>query len=329
MPRLPLLLIASTACIALAACSPTTIPASTPAILPEASPAVVPAVQPYRLEHTEVREITSKSLGRTYEVLVSLPDSYEANASHRFPVLFVTDANYAFPLVRSLAARVGSHGAGLEDFVLVGLSYAKGDTPEFSRRRDYTPTPRADFDGSSDMPGRKPEFGQSAAYRDFIANEVFPLVAGHYRVDMDRRIFAGHSYGALLGAYILVTQPEMFQRYILSSPSLWFDDKALLAKEIEYAKGHQDMVAEVFLTVGEFETIAPTPGDERYNTEDDLVGDMQLLQRRLEARNYPGLRIQSQVLVGEDHLSGNPVAFTRGLKWALPPANSAPATATR
>ncbi len=281
---------------------------------------MAPAVVPYVLENTEVREITSKSLGRTYQVLVSLPESYQADPAHRFPVLFVADANYGFPLLRSLAARVGDHGAGLEDFVLVGLSYAKGDTPAYSRRRDYTPTVPSDDDYVSDMPGRAPEFGQAGAYRRFIADEVFPLVAANYRVDMKRKIFAGHSYGSLLGTDILLSEPTMFEKYILSSPSLWFDNKVALAKEGAYAREHGDMVAEVFLAVGEYEAVMPGSGDRRYSTTEDLLRDMQLLQKQLESRHYPGLRIQSQVLAGENHLTGNPVAYTRGLQWALPPA---------
>lgn len=310
------LLLSTLICLVAFACSSSQPPATAQAA--ESRAPAVAEVRPYALANTEVREITSKSLGRSYEVLVSFPESYRANPNHRFPVLFVADANYAFPLMRSLAARVGNHGAGLEDFVLIGLAYAEGETPEYSRRRDYTPTVPSDTH-TSDMPGRAPAFGGAAAYQKFIRDEVFPLVAKHYRVDMDRKIFAGHSYGALLGTQILLTQPTMFKHYILSSPSLWFDDKVLMKREGEYAETHKDMVAEVFLTAGSFETIASDSSDPRYNRDADLVRDMQAFHRQLQARNYPGLRIQSQVLADEDHLSGNPNAFTRGLKWALPP----------
>lgn len=318
MPLLRPLLLSTMVCLTASACSSSQPPATAQAAETRSATAV-PDARPYTLKNTEVREITSKSLGRSYEVLVSFPESYQTNPNHRFPVLFVADANYAFPLMRSLAARVGGHGAGLEDFVLVGLAYAEGDTPEYSRRRDYTPTVPSDSDHTSDMPGRAPAFGEAAAYQKFIHDEVFPLVARHYRVDMDRKIFAGHSYGALLGTQILLTQPTMFTHYILSSPSLWFDDKVLMSREGDYAKAHKDMVAAVFLTAGSFETIASDSSDRRYNQSADLVRDMQAFHRQLQARNYPGLRIQSQVLADEDHLSGNPNAFTRGLKWALPP----------
>jgi len=72
-------------------------------------------------------------------VWIDLPASYGKTAK-KLPVLFVSDANYAFPLIRSIRNRLGTGGQNIEDFVIVGLSYAKGDTPTASRNLDYTPT---------------------------------------------------------------------------------------------------------------------------------------------------------------------------------------------
>jgi predicted alpha/beta superfamily hydrolase len=297
-------------CIGLSACHEAKIPDP-----PVAQPAE--AVSPYVLADTEVRDITSGPLGRTYQVFVSLPATYQQRATHRFPVLFITDANYAFPLVRSIGRMVGDRGKGLEDFVLIGLSYAKGETGRYSRQRDYTPTPNGE-DADSDMPGRPAVHGEAEAYRRFIADEVFPLLAEHYRIDMDRKIFAGHSYGGLLGAHILLTEPSMFERYILSSPSLWFDDKVMLARERAYAAAHTDMRADVLLTIGAFETVNPASGNKRYHRNNDMVRDLRTFEAQLRSRRYPGLRVQSMVIEDEDHLTVYPAAITRGLIWALP-----------
>lgn len=264
---------------------------------------------PYTLTNTEVRSLTSKELKRDYEIFVSLPESYKTSTK-RYPVVFVADANYAFPVGRALAARVGAHGRGLEEFILVGLSYARGDTPEYSRRRDYTPGPSRQSGLQSDMPGRTPAFGEAEGYRRFIANDVFPLVAQHYRADMDRKIFSGHSYGSLLGLHILFKEPSMFSHYILGSPSLWYGENVMFAREKDYAGGHKDLKANVFFAVGGLET---GKGD------DDMVGDLKRFKAALAARRYPGLRVESTVLAGEDHLSVAPLIMTRGLKWALPP----------
>ena len=134
---------------------------------PPASAAGVTAPPPFVLKGTEVRTIRAKALQRDYEIFVSLPESYQSQPRRRFPVLFVTDADYAFPLIRSIAQRVGKGGQSLEEFILVGLSYAADEAPLFSRRRDYTPTPNGERKAASGMPGRAPEFGGAEAYRKF------------------------------------------------------------------------------------------------------------------------------------------------------------------
>ncbi|GFE80643.1 hypothetical protein GCM10011487_26430 [Steroidobacter agaridevorans] len=116
-------------CLALSACSEVKVPE--PSVPPHPAP-TESAPLAYVLADTEVRDITSGPLGRTYQLFVSLPGSYEQRPGHRFPVLFVTDASYAFPLVRNIGRMVGDRGKGLEDFALIGLSYAKGDTGQYT-----------------------------------------------------------------------------------------------------------------------------------------------------------------------------------------------------
>lgn len=268
--------------------------------------------QPYVLENTEVRDVSAPGLHRDYQVFVSLPPSY-ATSKRSYPVVFVTDANYAFPLIRSIARRVGDKPPGLEEFVLVGLSYAKGDTPTFSRNRDYTPTARAGKSIKSDMPGRSAVYGEGDGYRRFLASEVLPLIARNYRVDMQRKIFIGHSYGSLLGLDILFKDPGMFDYYVLGSPSLWYEKGVMLGREKAYAAAHHDLKARVFFGVGGLERPSRAVPD-----DDDMVGDMQRFESTLKSRRYPGLSVDSRVFEGEDHLTVAPRIITAGLKWALP-----------
>ena len=93
----------------------------------------------WELPNTQVHQLPAQSNGRHYEVWVELPPSY-GKTEKKFPVLFVSDANYAFPLIRSIRNRLGAGGQNIEDFVIVGLSYAKEDNPTDSRSLDYTPT---------------------------------------------------------------------------------------------------------------------------------------------------------------------------------------------
>lgn len=274
--------------------------------------------KPYVLEGTEVRDIRARALHRDYQLFISLPSGY-LDSTRRYPVLFVTDANYAFPLIRSIARRIRNGGEDMEDFILVGLSYAKRETPEYSRRRDYTPTANGDKEAVSDMLSPPPVYGEAEGYRKFIADDVFPLIKKHYRADMSRAIYAGHSFGGLFGMHVLFTEPTMFEKYIIGSPSLWFDRRVAFASERSYAKAHADLPAKVFLAVASFETLNFSSSDPRYNKTVDMVRDLQAMDHVLASRHYKSLTVQTLVIPDEDHLTVFPAVITRGLKWALPP----------
>ena len=286
------------------------------AVVAEPGVASAPAPQGFVLKDTEVRTIRAKALERDYEIYVSLPESYRSQPRRRFPVLYVTDADYAFPLVRSIAQRVGNRAQGLEEFILVGLSYSVGDTREFSRRRDYTPTPHGEK--TRDPEGRRPLFGEAEPYRRFLAEEVMPFVAATYRTDTTRSVYAGHSYGGLFGLHVLLTQPSMFSHYIIGSPSLWFDRRVMFSRERAFAEANRDLSAHVLMAIGSFETVNPASDDRRYSRSLDMVADFRAFEQALRGRNYPGLKLPTEVIGEEDHLTALPAIVTRGLLWALP-----------
>lgn len=274
--------------------------------------------EPYRLDRTEVLDIRARDLKRDYQVFVALPDSYRDPGQQQlhYPVLFVTDANYGFPVVRNIAQRLNKH-AGMEEVIVVGLSYAKGDAAMYSRRRDYTPTVPRDHGYQSDMPGRAPEFGEAAAYGRFVATEVFPMIAARYRADMNRKVFIGHSYGSLLGLHILLTNPRTFEHYILGSPSLWFDHGVLFGREKNYATTHKDMPASVYFGIGGRETLAAGKKRSRSEEDADMVADLREFDNKLKSRRYPGLKTRLEVFAGEDHASVFPFLLTHGLRSYL------------
>lgn len=267
---------------------------------------------PYEIAGTEVWTVADPVSGRDYQVFISLPPSYAESASRRYPVLYVTDADYAFPVVRSIARRLNVEGPELDDFILVGLSYAVGEGGMPSRRRDYTPTPLR----RGEAPGDDVH-GGGDAYIAYVRDRVIPFIAGRYRTDERRRLFLGHSYGALLGSQILFTDPGLFAGYVLGSPSFWYDGHAIDRFEKDYARRHGDLDAAVYMYVGEHES--PAFG-KRY----DMVGDARRMERTLRSRGYPSLRIELDVLADEDHLSVAPRGFTHGLKHLMASGSSHP-----
>ena len=94
---------------------------------------------PYVLTGTQVWSVPDPVSGRDYQVFISLPAGYEADTQRRYPVVYVTDADYAFPIIRQIARRVNLNEPMVEEFILVGLSYSRGDSPIVSRNRDFRP----------------------------------------------------------------------------------------------------------------------------------------------------------------------------------------------
>ncbi|APR53576.1 alpha/beta hydrolase [Sphingomonas koreensis] len=267
--------------------------------------------QAYELLGTEVWDVPDPATGRSYQLFVSLPPSYGKEPQRRYPVLYVTDADYAFPVIRQIARRLNVEGPKIEEFILIGISYAKGDDPVASRRRDYTPTPN----GPSDTPAGTIH-GEGAKHQAWLRDKALPFVTGRYRSAPGRGILLGHSYGGLLAAQILFSEPEMFGGYVLGSPSLWYDKRHMFGVEAAYAARHRDLKAKVFVYTGEYEALRR--GDSRYNQSADLVADSRELADTLRRRGYPGLTLEAEILNGEDHVSVAPRGFTRALKFLLP-----------
>lgn len=257
-------------------------------------------------------------LGREYPIWVALPAGYERDTHLRYPVLYVTDALYSFPLARSVRNMVGQGGAHLAPFIVVGLPQQQGLSSQQSRSRDYTPTQPVRHAGDDYTDGIT--YGGAAHYRDFLADHVLPQVEARYRTDPAQRAFAGHSYGGLFGAYALLTRPAMFQRYILSSPSLWFDQHVINRIEADYADAHADLNARVLLSIGAHETPA---SDAPFAARNDMVAHTRSFAERLRGRGYPGLWLETRVVADEDHLTVYPAMLTRALLALFPSRSTA------
>ncbi|MGF7149519.1 hypothetical protein FHS96_003170 [Sphingomonas zeicaulis] len=266
---------------------------------------------PYEVTDSAVWDVPDAVSGRDYQVFVALPPSYGAEPQRRYPVLYVTDADYAFPLIKQIARRLNVEKPTVEEFILVGLSYAKGEGGMQSRRRDYTPTPVGPDGAPADA-----VHGEGAAYQAYIRDRVLPFVAQRYRTDENRRLFLGHSYGALLGTQILLSDPGLFAGYILGSPSLWYDRHHMARRERAYAADHDDLPARVFIYVGEYE--GRRAGDPRFSTSADMVTDARAMAGALRSRQYRSLDLELDVLNDEDHVTVAPRGFTHGLKYLLP-----------
>ena len=252
--------------------------------------------------------------GRQYEIYVSPPDGYADNPDKRYPLLVMADGGRAFPNLSCDVRALAQKGAIAAEPIVVGLSYALGEDLEDSRRRDYTPVAQ----GPSNR-----VYGGAAAYQTYLRTIVLRHVESHYRTDPRRRLFWGHSYGGLLGAHILLTEPGLFQTYLIGSPSFWFADEAIYGFEDAYAKRNKRLEATVLLYVGGLEISRYDPG--RKGNTRDMVAGTQAFASRLLGRGYGGLDVRSMVIAGKDHRS----SVRPGFAWALMEALASLAVADR
>lgn len=257
-------------------------------------------------------EFHSARTGRNYRLFVSLPESYAASDTVRYPVLYVLDGNGFFGLATE-THRLLRLRAQVPELIIVGIGYPVSFFSETSipRWTDYTPSADSAADSlratqlGSRATGGKFRSGGGTQFVTILRDEIIPFVEATYRTTHDRGLF-GDSLGGLLAAYILVTTPELFSRYALSSPSLWWNSGDIFAREAAYSKTHLALDARLFLSVG---------GDEE---RDRMVSTVDRLARILGERHYTGLVMSTHVFDGENHVSVGPAAVSRSMRFLYP-----------
>jgi len=265
----------------------------------EAQPALEER-QAFEIPRSEVHEIRSEKLGRTYDLYIKLPPGYgkPENASERYPVIYLNDGPYTFQ-VASGVTRLPLIMGEFEKVILVGISFAKGEGGQASRSRDLTPW---------EIEGAEYKHGGARDYFEFIRTEVIGYVETNFRADPARRVLSGQSYGGLFGAWVLLTAPETFNAYILTSPSLWSKDKAIFDLEKAYAEKHDDLPATVYFATGERETFP-------YYKTHDMLKQQSEFAAQLRARGYSSLVIRNETIPDGLHVTTFPVGFTRAMQW--------------
>ncbi len=78
---------------------------------------------------------------------------------------------------------------------------------------------------------RPPAGGLGDRYGAFLVDTVKPLVDARYRTlpDAAHTGLGGSSLGGLVTMYLGATRPDVFGRLLVASPSVWWDDRAILA----------------------------------------------------------------------------------------------------
>ena len=199
------------------------------------------------LTGSEVRKIASSDVsGQEYLLQISLPAGY-ATGNKKYPVVYLMDSQWDFPLLTALYGQQYYDGF-IPEMIIVGITWGgEHPNPDSLRARDYTPTNEK----------RLPQSGGAEKFLSFIKNEVFPFVQKNYRVDANDKTLVGCSLGGLFTMYTLFTHSYMFNRYIAASPAFTWDNNVLYKYEDQYHANTSNPPAKLFMCVGGVETSVP------------------------------------------------------------------------
>jgi predicted alpha/beta superfamily hydrolase len=247
----------------------------------------------FGLFNTEARIFHSNCADQDFQIGVWFPFSYAGSQDRSFPVLYVPDGEYAFPVAAGLMPTLMGSGE-VPEMIVVGISYhGITDWGEFSvlRDRDFCTQP---FQSS-------PHETRHTQYTRFFQEELFPLIETHYRASPQDRALFGFSSAGFFSLHMLFTQPGMFRRHVAASCTWPGAGEYFLQCAQQYAQRADQPPANLHLSVGSLDG-GQLPGFHK-------------LTETLVNGHYPNLRMNSQVFEGEGHSAGVIAnSFVHGLR---------------
>jgi predicted alpha/beta superfamily hydrolase len=227
----------------------------------------------------EIRHLQSKALNEQRILNIYLPEGYNPKDTIRYPVIYLLDGSANEDFI---------HVAGLLQFntfewinqvpksILVGIATV-------DRRKDFTyPTSIAKDKKAY------PTTGHSDKFIAFIEKDLQPFINSHYHTNTNKTLI-GQSLGGLLATEILFNKPALFNRYIIISPSLWWDNGSLLNKPVPQFTG-----TDVYVGVGK-EGLTPT------DSARVMEVDANILANKLQTTKNEKVKVFFDYLPQENH----------------------------
>jgi len=249
----------------------------------------------------QIDEIHSKELGEKRILNIYLPEGYQEDKKATYPVIYLLDGSADEDFI---------HVAGLIQFnnfswinrvpksIIVGIA-------NIDRRRDFTyPT------GIEKEQKRFPSTGKSDKFIAFIEKELQPYINQKFRTN-DSKMIIGQSFGGLLATEILLKKPALFNKYIIMSPSLWWDNGSLLNITSEIFNENFLQKTDVYIGVGK-EGLAPS------DIPHVMEVDANLLSEKIKGTKSKNVQVYFDYLPQEDHATITHQAIFNALRLLYP-----------
>ncbi len=237
-------------------------------------------------------------MGRSYQLWTAPPVIEDPDNVDGYPLILCLDAVWTFGTAVDVARILGL-GREVRRSHVVGIAHDHPDIREVLNLRamDFTVT-AVEAPRMTGVRAPGDQLGGSAGFRAWLRDTVLPLLRSELAVS--EVVLVGHSFSALFGLDVLFNEPDMFDRYLLASPSVWWDDRCMFEREREHAARVDRLDAKVFMSKGSLETDEFSPHKEFHD--------------QLASRRHPGLDLHWKLFEGETHSSTVSVAVNRGLR---------------
>ena len=173
--------------------------------------------------------ITSKIMGKDYQLYISFPKGYSTKDTIKYPVLFVLDGKSSFPVFKSVRESMDIDKE-LDSLIIVGIGSGLDPvSSSINRTNDYTPSLDTIFDRQYERDGAKQynldynsvkgkiQSGGAEKFLQCITTEIIPYIDTHYKTTNDRGI-TGFSFGGLFTAWCFINTKGIFNKFGINSP---------------------------------------------------------------------------------------------------------------
>jgi predicted alpha/beta superfamily hydrolase len=229
-----------------------------------------------------IETLYSTILNENRVLNIYLPDDYDKNL--KYPVIYLLDgaADEDFiHIVGIVQFNTFPWIARMPKSIVVGIANT-------NRKLDFTSVSTRESDQKL-----IPKNGGSANFIAFLEKELLPYVEKQYSTNGSKTII-GQSLAGLLATEILFTKPQLFNKYLLISPSLWWRDGALLKQDPKILKQNYLEPIDIYIGVGKEGSI---DGSKNHIMEEDA----KKLYEKIKQSQSKMINVDFEYLPNEDH----------------------------